>query len=49
MAHLNLKTSKSAETKKSPRCIIALRAPASRRCGPECNCSDEELDAGGPA
>jgi hypothetical protein len=47
MAHLNLKTSKPMETKKNRRSNHV--APACRRCGSECSCSEEELDAGGPA
>ncbi len=46
---LNLKTSKPA-TRKNPRSHYVTHAPACRRCGEEtCNCTDEELDAGGPA
>lgn len=49
MAQPNLKTSKPAKTMKLTRRNYALRAPACRRCGAECHCSEEELDAGGPA
>ena len=37
--------SKPANKKTTYRYI----APACRRCGSECNCSEDELDAGGPA
>jgi hypothetical protein len=49
MAHLNLKTSKPAEPYKITPPNYILRAPACRRCGGDCKCSEEELDAGGPA
>jgi len=44
MAHLKLKTTKPAPEKKPNRI-----APPCRRCGAECTCSEEEIDAGGPA
>jgi hypothetical protein len=47
MAHLRLKTSNPMEMKKTRRSNYV--APACRRCGGECSCSEEELDAGGPA
>lgn len=34
-------------TQKTSR--YAYIAPACRRCGGNCSCSEEELDAGGPA
>lgn len=47
MAHLKLKTSKPTEKTNNRRSNYI--APACRRCGSECQCSEEELDAGGPA
>lgn len=47
MANLNVKTSKPAQTE-NPRSNVR-RAPVCRRCGLECSCSEEEIDAGGPA
>ena len=46
MAQLKLTTSKPMETKKNRRSYVA---PACRRCGTECMCSEDEIDAGGPA
>ena len=36
----------SKSNKHSPNPYVATGC---RRCGPECSCSEEELDAGGPA
>jgi hypothetical protein len=50
MPQLNVKTSKPVETKKSARSHYIVQPPACRRCGDAaCACSDDELDAGGPA
>jgi len=46
MPHLKLKTSKPTAKKNNRSNYIA---PACRRCGTTCNCSEEEIDAGGPA
>ena len=46
MVHLKLKTCKPATQKNNCRSYVA---PICRRCGAECTCSEEELDAGGPA
>jgi hypothetical protein len=45
MAHINFKTSKPTKTPAQKKQI----ASGCRRCGPECQCSAEEIDAGGPA
>jgi hypothetical protein len=44
MASPNVKT-----TKPAPKKVSHVRAPACRRCGAECQCSEEEIDQGGPA
>ncbi len=43
MANIDWKT-----TKRAPKNSNHL-APICRRCGTECVCSEEEIDAGGPA
>lgn len=49
MAKPNLKTAKALD-KKYPRTPALPRFSGCRRCGEEsCLCSDDELDAGGPA
>ncbi len=49
MAQLNLKTSKPAQPYKITRPNYVVRAPTCLRCGDECKCSEEEIEAGGPA
>lgn len=46
MANLKLKTSKPTDKKNGRSHYVA---PACRRCGANCNCSEDELDAGGSA
>lgn len=45
MRNLNLQSTNKASKKLTRN---SLR-PVCRRCGDNCTCSDEELDAGGPA
>ena len=42
---------KVARSSKNPLRLALSRADATgcRRCGGECSCTDEEIDAGGPA
>jgi hypothetical protein len=44
---LKLKTAKLVQTKNTRRSNRI--APSCRRCGTECSCSEDEIDAGGPA
>ncbi len=46
MPHLKLKTSKPTEKKNNRSNYVA---PPCRRCGSDCQCSEEEIDSGGPA
>jgi hypothetical protein len=46
MAQPKTKTSKPAVRKDAQR---SNTAQPCRRCGPECFCTDEEIDSGGPA
>jgi len=47
MPHLKLKTSKPTQKKNNGRSNYI--AQPCRRCGTNCGCSEEEIDAGGPA
>jgi len=44
-----IKRNPSKPANKKTHTRYAYVAPACRRCGSECNCSEDELDAGGPA
>ena len=50
MATKNTKQAPKKETNEKPLILIVREPePQCRRCGKWCNCSDDEMDAGGPA